>query len=108
MPGGTARLRGGGRGYRLCRRDQCAVRLVEATVNDVMGLCAAVKVNEQDAGHLAAAARRTGADRRKHLSEFAGGADGVSDAAHDEYPTTSKLWRREPPFPRSSYRKDGT
>ena len=33
----------------VCAAVTSAVRLVEATVNDVMGLCAAVKVNEQDA-----------------------------------------------------------
>ena len=33
----------------VCAAVTSAVRLVEATVNDVMGLCAAVKVNERDA-----------------------------------------------------------
>ena len=33
----------------VCAAVTSAVRLVEATVNDVMGLCAAVKVNPQDA-----------------------------------------------------------
>ena len=32
----------------VCAAVTSAVRLVEATVNDVMGLCAAVKVREQD------------------------------------------------------------
>ena len=32
----------------VCAAITSAVRLVEATVNDVMGLCAAVKVREQD------------------------------------------------------------
>ena len=32
----------------VCAAVTSAVRLVEATVNDVMGLCAAVKVGEQD------------------------------------------------------------
>ena len=59
----------------VCAAVTSAVRLVEATVNDVMGLCAAVKVNEQDA---AISLRLPGG---KHLSEFAGGADGISDAA---------------------------
>ena len=33
----------------VCAAVTSAVRLVESTVNDVMGLCAAVKVNEKDA-----------------------------------------------------------
>ena len=33
----------------VCAAITSAVRLVEATVNDVMGLCAAVKVRESDA-----------------------------------------------------------
>ena len=33
----------------VCAAISSAVRLVEATVNDVMGLCAAVKVREADA-----------------------------------------------------------
>ena len=33
----------------ICAAITSAVRLVEATVNDVMGLCAAVKVREADA-----------------------------------------------------------
>lgn len=33
----------------VCAAVTSAVRLVEATVNDVMGLCAAVKVNEKSA-----------------------------------------------------------
>ena len=32
----------------VCAAVTSAVRLVESTVNDVMGLCAAVKVREQD------------------------------------------------------------
>ena len=32
----------------VCAAVTSAVRLVEATVNDVMGLCAAVKVNQRD------------------------------------------------------------
>ena len=33
----------------VCAAVTSAVRLVESTINDVMGLCASVKVNEQDA-----------------------------------------------------------
>ena len=33
----------------VCAAVTSAVRLVEATINDVMGLCAAVKVNEKTA-----------------------------------------------------------
>ncbi len=33
----------------VCAAVTSAIRLIETTVNDVMGLCAAVKVREQDA-----------------------------------------------------------
>ena len=33
----------------VCAAITSAVRLVDSTVNDVMGLCASVKVHEQDA-----------------------------------------------------------
>ncbi len=33
----------------VCAAVTSAIRLTEATVNDVLGLCAAVKVNERDA-----------------------------------------------------------
>ena len=33
----------------VCAAMTSAIRLIETTVNDVMGLCAAVKVREQDA-----------------------------------------------------------
>ena len=52
----------------VCAAITSAVRLVEATVNDVMGLCAAVKVREGQHG-------------RVHLSESSDGADGLSGAA---------------------------
>jgi uncharacterized protein YsxB (DUF464 family) len=34
----------------VCAAVTSAIRLVEATVNDVLGLCAAVKISEEDAG----------------------------------------------------------
>ena len=53
----------------VCAAITSAVRLVEATVNDVMGLCAAVKVREADASISLSAPRRTGQHGRVHLSE---------------------------------------
>ena len=60
----------------VCAAITSAVRLVEATVNDVMGLCAAVKVREADAS---ISLRLPGG--RVHLSESPDGADGLSGAA---------------------------
>ncbi len=65
----------------VCAAVTSAVRLVESTVNDVMGLCASVKVREKDAQIFLSAARRTGRPGREHLSESPDGADGISDPA---------------------------
>ena len=65
----------------VCAAITSAVRLVEATVNDVMGLCAAVKVREADASISLRLPRRTGQHGRVHLSESSDGADGLSGAA---------------------------
>ena len=54
----------------VCAAVTSAIRLVEATVNDVLGLAASVKVREQDASislHL----------RGEHLSVSAGRLDGL-------------------------------
>ena len=70
----------------VCAAITSAVRLVEATVNDVMGLCAAVKVREADAsislrlpGGLANTAESTGQNLLTELMVYLA-------QLHDEYP----------------------
>ena len=70
----------------VCAAVTSAVRLVEATVNDVMGLCAAVKVREQDAaisfrlpGGLAPTAESTCQNLLTGLMVYLA-------QLHDEYP----------------------
>ena len=70
----------------VCAAVTSAVRLVEATVNDVMGLCAAVKVNEKDAsislrlpGGLAQTAESTCQNLLTGLMVYLA-------ELHDEYP----------------------
>ena len=70
----------------VCAAITSAVRLVEATVNDVMGLCAAVKVREQDAaisfrlpGGLAPMAENTCQNLLTGLMVYLA-------QLHDEYP----------------------
>lgn len=70
----------------VCAAITSAVRLVEATVNDVMGLCAAVKVREADAsislrlpGGLANAAESTCQNLLTGLMVYLA-------QLHDEYP----------------------
>ena len=70
----------------VCAAITSAVRLVEATVNDVMGLCAAVKVREADAsislrlpGGLANTAESTCQNLLTGLMDYLA-------QLHDEYP----------------------
>ena len=69
----------------VCAAVTSAVRLVEATVNDVMGLCAAVKVREQDTaisflpGGLAPTAESTCQNLLTGLMVYLA-------QLHDEYP----------------------
>ena len=64
----------------VCAAVTSAVRLVEATVNDVLGLAASVKIREQDAAILFRLPG--GLDHHgEHLPVSADGADGVSHPA---------------------------
>ena len=70
----------------VCAAITSAVRLVEATVNDVMGLCASVKVREKDAkisfrlpGGLSAPAESTCQNLLTGLMVYL-------TQLHDEYP----------------------
>ena len=94
----------------VCAAVTSAVRLVESTVNDVMGLCAAVKVNEKDAsislrlpGGLAQTAESTCQNLLTGLMVYLA-------ELHDEYPDHIEvLEAQNPPVPaKASYRKDGT
>ena len=94
----------------VCAAVTSAVRLVEATVNDVMGLCAAVKVNERDAsislrlpGGLAQTAESTCQNLLTGLMVYLA-------QLHDEYPDQYRSHGgvTSPAPAKVSYRKDGT
>ena len=61
----------------VCAAITSAIRLVEATVNDVLGLAASVKIREEIGNHLPAAARGPGPHSREHLSGADDGTDGL-------------------------------
>ena len=70
----------------VCAAVTSAIRLVESTVNDVMGLCASVKIREKDAqisfrlpGGLAAPAENTCQNLLTGLMVYL-------TQLHDEYP----------------------
>ena len=70
----------------VCAAVTSAIRLVECTVNDVMGLCASVKIREKDAkisfrlpGGLSAPAEST-------CQSLLAGLMVYFSALHDEYP----------------------
>ena len=67
----------------VCAAVTSAVRLVEATVNDVMGLCAAVKVREQDA---AISFRLPGGLAENTCQNLLTGLMVYLAQLHDEYP----------------------
>ena len=75
----------------VCAAVTSAVRLVEATVNDVMGLCAAGKVREQDTassfrlpGGLAPTAESTWQNLLTGLMVYLA-------QLHDEYPENNEV-----------------
>ena len=79
----------------VCAAITSAVRLVEATVNDVMGLCAAVKVREADAsislrlpGGLANTAESTCQNLLTGLMVYLA-------QLHDEYPDNIEVLEDE-------------
>ena len=61
----------------VCAAVTSAVRLVEATVNDVLGLAASVKVREKDAAILFRLPRGTGPYDREYLPIPAHRPDGL-------------------------------
>ena len=73
-------------GYAEAGADTSAIRLVEATVNDVLGLAASVKVREQDASislHLPGGLSPTAESTCQSLLA---GLMVYFSALHDEYP----------------------
>ena len=70
----------------VCAAVTSAVRLVEATVNDVMGLCAAVKVNERDASISLRLPGGLSASAESACQALLTGLMLYLSQLHDEYP----------------------
>ena len=70
----------------VCAAITSAVRLVEATVNDVMGLCAAVKVNEQAASIALWLPGGLASDAESTCQNLLTGLMVYLAQLHDEYP----------------------
>ena len=70
----------------VCAAVTSAVRLVEATVNDVMGLCAAVKVNEQQASITLRLPGGLASDAESTCQNLLTGLMVYLAQLHDEYP----------------------
>ena len=70
----------------VCAAITSAVRLVEATVNDVMGLCAAVKVNEREASIALRLPGGLASDAESTCQNLLTGLMVYLAQLHDEYP----------------------
>ena len=70
----------------VCAAVTSAIRLVECTVNDVMGLCAAVKVNEQDAAISLRLPGGLASDAESTCQNLLTGLMVYLAQLHDEYP----------------------
>ena len=70
----------------VCAAVTSAVRLVEATVNDVMGLCAAVKVNEREASITLRLPGGLASDAESTCQNLLTGLMVYLAQLHDEYP----------------------
>ena len=70
----------------VCAAITSAVRLVEATVNDVMGLCAAVKVNEREASIALRLPGGLASDAESTCQNLLTGLMVYLAQIHDEYP----------------------
>ena len=70
----------------VCAAVTSAVRLVEATVNDVMGLCAAVKVNEKTAAISFRLSGGLGQTAESTCQNLMTGLMVYLTQLHDEYP----------------------
>ena len=70
----------------VCAAITSAVRLVEATVNDVMGLCAAVKVNERETSITLRLPGGLASDAESTCQNLLTGLMVYLAQLHDEYP----------------------
>ena len=70
----------------VCAAITSAVRLVEATINDVMGLCASVKVNESDASIAFRLPGGLGQTAESTCQNLLTGLMVYLAELHDEYP----------------------
>ncbi len=70
----------------VCAAITSAVRLVEATINDVMGLCASVKVNEADASIAFRLPGGLGQTAESTCQNLLTGLMVYLAELHDEYP----------------------
>ena len=70
----------------VCAAVTSAVRLVEATVNDVMGLCAAVKVNERETSITLRLPGGLASDAESTCQNLLTGLMVYLAQLHDEYP----------------------
>ena len=70
----------------VCAAITSAVRLVDSTVNDVMGLCAAVKVNEREASIALRLPGGLASDAESTCQNLLTGLMVYLAQLHDEYP----------------------
>ena len=77
----------------VCAAITSAIRLVEATVNDVMGLCAAVKVNERETSITLRLPGGLASDAESTCQNLLTGLMVYLAQLHDEYP--DNIGRRE-------------
>ena len=70
----------------VCAAITSAIRLVEATVNDVMGLCAAVKVNERETSITLRLPGGLASDAESTCQNLLTGLMVYLAQLHDEYP----------------------
>ena len=70
----------------VCAAITSAVRLVDATINDVMGLCASVKVNEADASIAFRLPGGLGQTAESTCQNLLTGLMVYLAELHDEYP----------------------
>ena len=83
----------------VCAAVTSAVRLVESTVNDVLGLAASVKVHERSGAVEFRLPGGLSATNENTCQALLTGLMLLFSELHSEYPVISKSWRRKPPVP---------
>lgn len=93
----------------VCAAVTSAVRLVECVLNDVMGICAAVKIDEKTAFISLRIPGSLGPSAEESCQTLLAGMMVYLSELHNEYPGNIEVLEAErPPVSRaSSYRKDG-